>query len=96
MTLAEERLLSKLIHSVGLNNHLRDKDVRDIFESQFRFIYDTIRQSNLENMDPEDMENIKTNFILKHIGKLYTTPGVVRIVNNRKNKNNKEDGEQTS
>lgn len=67
MTKADEIRVNQLIHKIGLKYHLRDSEVKEIIESQFRFAYDTIRELNLD----EDIETLKTNFIFKYLGKLY-------------------------
>lgn len=75
--------VNKLIHRIGLKYGLRDIEVREIVESQFRFIYETIQKLNLDEQEKEEIELTKTNFLLKHIGKIYTTPGKVQNLKNR-------------
>ena len=43
MNKSDEQKVNDLIHSIGLKNNLRDSEVKEIIESQFRFTYDTIR-----------------------------------------------------
>jgi hypothetical protein len=57
--------VKNLIHSIGLKYNLRDIEVLEIIESQFRFA-----QEEIKNLDFKK-EDIKTNFIYKYIGKLY-------------------------
>lgn len=61
----------KILHKVGLNNNLRDIEVKEIYESQFKFIFETIRKLELFEGDDEDLENLKTNFQIKYLGKLF-------------------------
>ena len=68
MSKSDEQKVNDLIHSIGLKNNLRDLEVRQIIESQFRFTYDTIRSLDLTE---KQIEEIKTNFIYKYLGKLY-------------------------
>ena len=68
MTKSDEQKVNALIHSIGLNNNLRDCEVKEIIESQFRFTYDKIRSLDLKE---KSIEEIKTNFIYKYLGKLY-------------------------
>lgn len=63
--------VKNIIHTVGLNNNLTDSEVTKIIESQFRLAYDVIKDLNLKDILPEEVENIKTNFYFKYIGKLY-------------------------
>lgn len=63
--------VDKMLHSVGLKYGIKDEDIRNIFESQFRFTYDTIRELDFTNLTKEEIEELKTNFQYKYIGKLY-------------------------
>ena len=63
-----EKKVKDLIHSIGLKNNLTDEQVKNIVESQFRFTYETIRSLDLTE---KQIEEIKTNFIYKYLGKLY-------------------------
>lgn len=71
MSKSDEEKIKQLIHRIGLKYNLRDDDVRKIFESQFRFTYDTIRELELKDLTEEELEELKTNFQYKYIGKLY-------------------------
>ena len=81
MTKADEIRVHKLIHKLGLKYHLRDSEIKEIVESQFRFTSEEIKNLNLE----EDIETLKTNFIFKYLGKLYI---------DKKQLNKKKDGRQ--
>lgn len=72
-----KRKESAIIHTIGLNNNLRDEEVREMVESQFRFMYETIRGMDLDNMTPEEIDKLKTNFFFKYLGKVYTTGEIV-------------------
>lgn len=78
MTKIDEKKINDTIHSIGLNNFLVDSEVRKIVESQFRFTYETIKNLNLEQLTDEEIENTKTNFTYKHIGKLFTSPDIIK------------------
>lgn len=71
MKKSDDEKIKQILHKVGLNNNLRDDDVRKIFESQFKFTYDTIRQLELKELTEEELDNLKTNFQYKYIGKLF-------------------------
>ena len=68
MNKSDEKKVNDLIHSIGLKNNLRDSEVREIVESQFRFTQETIRGLKLTE---ENINDVKTNFIFKYLGKLY-------------------------
>lgn len=61
----------KILHSVGINNNLRDHEVKEIYESQFKFIFETIRELDLFEGSNEELEKLKTNFQIKYLGKLF-------------------------
>jgi hypothetical protein len=71
MKKSDDEKIKQILHRVGLNNNLRDDDVRKIFESQFKFTYDTIRELELKEITEEQLDNLKTNFQYKYIGKLF-------------------------
>ena len=66
----KEKIVNDIIHKVGLMNNLTDDAVRDIINSQYKFIYETIKSVNFEGMSEEEIENSKTSFLLKYIGKI--------------------------
>ena len=68
MNKSDEKKVNDLIHSIGLKNNLRDSEVREIVESQFRFTQETIRGLKLTE---ENINDVKTNFIFKYLGKIF-------------------------
>lgn len=78
MNKIDEKKIKDIIHTVGLNNNLTDNQVKDIIESQFRFIYQEIRKLQLDNLSDEEIDKLKTTFYLKYIGKIYTNSQIVR------------------
>ena len=74
----EDPKIKAFIHSLGLKNNLTDKQINEIVESQFRFAYEKIRELNFKDMTPEEIDNTKTNFYFKFIGKIYTSSEVIR------------------
>lgn len=77
MTEVDKKKIKDIIHTIGLNNNMKDEDVRNIIESQFRFTSKIIKELNLSNLSKEQIDNLKTNFNYKYIGKLYTNSTVV-------------------
>jgi len=74
----DNKKVKDLIHSIGLMNNLVDKDVKEIVESQFRFAYKTIRELNFEGLTDEEIDNLRTNFYFKYIGKIYTDSEIIK------------------
>ena len=58
----QEKKVNDIIHTIGLNNNLRDCEVKEMVESQFRFMYDKIKGMSLDTMTAEEIDNLKTNF----------------------------------
>lgn len=95
----QPKIVKDLIHSIGLLNNLTDKEVTEIVESQFRFTYETIRGMNFDDLTKEEIDNMKTNFYYKFIGKVFTTGDIVErqrkrdtiVYNNFLKKNEKRD-----
>lgn len=81
MTKADEIKVNRLIHSIGLKYNLTDSEVKEIVESQFKFAYEEIRKLDFEN---EDIENLKTNFLFKYLGKLYIDKKTIKNIKNGK------------
>lgn len=81
---ASEKKIADIIHSVGLKNNLRDIEVLDIINSQYKFIHEVIINTPFEGLSDEEIDNIKTSFILKYIGKIYTDKDIIRRIHNRK------------
>jgi hypothetical protein len=78
MKKSDDEKIKQILHRVGLNNNLRDDDVRKIFESQFKFTYDTIRELELKEITEEELDNLKTNFQYKYIGKLFINKEILK------------------
>lgn len=72
-----DKKVNDIIHNIGLNNNLKDSEVKDIIESQFRFTYETIKNMNIDDLSDEEIDKLKTNFFYKYLGKVYTNSNVV-------------------
>lgn len=88
-----DKKINSLIHSIGLNNNLRDDEVKLIVESQFRFTQETIKNLNLEGLTNKEIDDLKKVFYYKYLGKLFTSNDVMKRHENRKEflKNKKND-----
>ena len=84
-----EKKVKDLIHKIGLVNNLTDEQVKNIVESQFRFTYEIIKNTPLDELSEEEINKLKKTFYFKYLGKLYTTE---EIIKRKINKLNKEDG----
>ena len=74
----DESHVNKLIHKIGLKYNLKDSDVKNILESQFRFTYDKIKELNLSDITEEELNELKTNFQYKYLGKLYINKDILK------------------
>lgn len=94
MNKIDEKKINDIIHSIGLNNNIRDEEVREIIESQFRFTYETIKKMSLDTMTKEEINGLKTNFFYKYLGKVYTSGDIVERHRNKLIKNKEERNER--
>lgn len=86
MNKIDELKVKALIHKIGLKHNLRDIEVREIVESQFRFMFEQIKSVKIDEIKEHEVDSLKTNFFLKYIGKIYTSPDRIRGVIRRKEK----------
>jgi hypothetical protein len=70
-----------LLHSVGLNNFLTDKQVEEIVASQFQFVADVIKNSDRDTMSFKIV-------VIPYLGKFLVTQGKLNFL---KKLNNKKD-----
>lgn len=82
-------ILSKLAHEYNLT----EKQISKIVNSPYLFTKRTVDELDLDSKTESEFETLKTNFIYKYIGKLYTSHKVVsygkkkiNILNKLKNK----------
>lgn len=83
MNEVDRKKVNDLIHSIGLKNNLRDSEVKEIVEAQFRFAYEEIRKLSFDDLTDEEIDNLKTNFYFTYIGKLYTNSKMVKNTKKR-------------
>ena len=87
MSKSDDLIVSSIIHNIGLLNNLMDSRVKEIVESQFRFTYETIRKTDLSSTQEEVLNEIKSNFYFKYLGKLYIEDDKVALRNSKLLKN---------
>lgn len=73
-----DKKVKDIYHTVGLLNNLRDEQVTEIVNSQYKFVYETIKKMNFEGLTPEEIDELKRTFVFKYLGKLYTDSEVIR------------------
>ena len=57
-------------------------------ESQFLFTYDTMKEIDFDKIETEeDLENNKTNFLYKYLGRLVVTMSSINRYTKNKEKN---------
>tara|TARA_R110002020_G_scaffold261592_2_gene475949 strand:- start:3928 stop:4218 length:291 start_codon:yes stop_codon:yes gene_type:complete len=82
-----ERKIKALLHRVGLLTGLPDNEVEKIVSSQYEFIKKAIEVVNFKEIQTkEQLEELRTNFVLKYLGKLYTNFSTLQSINNRSKK----------
>lgn len=86
MNKSEDFKVNQLIHKIGLKYNLRDIEVKEIVESQFRFTYEIIKGLNLKNLTELELKELKTNFIYKYLGKLYINKQTINLIKEDGNK----------
>jgi len=88
--------IKALMHRVGLLTGLPDAEVENIINSQYAFIKSTIEDINFKEVKTkEELDAVKTNFVLKYLGKLYTNFNTLQNINNKRKiakKRNKTNG----
>jgi len=100
MNRVDDAKVKSIMHTIGLNNNLTDEQIKHIVEAQFRFTWEEIRKIEFEGLTAEEIDELKTNFYFKYIGKLYANSITIAKQKRREeflNKlfNKEEDGRQT-
>lgn len=89
-----DRKIKALYHRIGLLKGLPDHVVENIINSQYEFIKSKIEAIDFKGTNTEEeFDELKTNFILKYLGKLHTNyPTLNKIQKQSKTakKNNKK------
>lgn len=81
----EDPKIKRLIHSIGLEFNLQDDIIQKIVQSPYKFTRETISNLDVKDeMTEEEFNELKTNFIYMHIGKLYTNFKVCEKIKKQK------------
>lgn len=79
--------MEKIVKILAIKYNLPEKDIEQIINSLFDFIRKTISNSNIENMDYEEIIKSKVNFIFPSFGTLHINKKkLLRIKENLKMK----------
>ena len=68
------------------------EQLKEIEDAPYNFIKEVVSSIEFRDLEPGQVDMLKTNFSIKYLGKLYTTEARVKHVNNLKQK--KKDGKQ--
>jgi hypothetical protein len=72
MDTRHKKLVKDLIHSLGLKYQLSDDIIREMVESPYLFSAEIMRTLDCSEITTEEqLEQIKTNFYYKGLGKLH-------------------------
>lgn len=64
--------IKKLIHSIGLEHNLPDKEIKKIVSSPFEFTKEKIQELNKKGLTRENKDEFdKVIFHYKRLGKIY-------------------------
>jgi len=68
----DKKKLKALIHRLGLKYQLSDEAIKELVDSPYLFTFGIMKALNLTEVETEeDLDNIKTNFYYKGLGKLH-------------------------
>ena len=82
--------LESIINKLSLKFGLPKEVIREIVESPYSFIRETIKEIDLDQIqEAEDLDKVKSTFNLMGLGKLHINMKKLKAI--RKNINNKKD-----
>tara|TARA_R110000851_G_scaffold315229_5_gene477633 strand:+ start:19735 stop:20031 length:297 start_codon:yes stop_codon:yes gene_type:complete len=68
----DQKKIEALRHRIGLNNHLTDAIIKEITDAPYKMAEEVIKELDLSDIvTEEDLDDIKTNFYFKGLGKLH-------------------------
>ena len=73
--------LKPLISKLAKEYNLSEDEIHEIVNSPYEFTKETIDELQLKDVNEEEFSKLKTNFIYKYIGKLYTD---YRVINSKR------------
>lgn len=67
----KDKPINEVLRGVAIKNKVSSKEVEEIIDSMYKFIYNTTPTLKLKSKSLEEIENTKKNFNIPGIGKLY-------------------------
>lgn len=68
----DKQKLAALIHKIGLKYNLPDEVIKELVNSPYLFTYGKVKELDLSKVaSEEELEEIKTNFYYKGLGRLH-------------------------
>ena len=95
ISIGDRKLIKMAIHRIGLKYNLTDKIIQQIVDSPYEFAYTILKEIEVDEIKTEEeLDDLKTNFNFKALGKLYIAYPLVqrrenqikRIINLNNNK----------
>jgi len=72
------------IKEIAQKHNLPESIVKEMYDSQFRYIKETIEKIDFKEVNNrEEFNKLKCNFQLKYLGKLYTRWGILKKRNKK-------------
>lgn len=69
--LSQEKKLKKLYHSIALKYNMTDDELKELVNSPYEFSREKIRALQLDDVEEEEFNKLKTNFMYRYLGKFY-------------------------
>lgn len=69
--LSQEKKLKKLYHSIALKYNMTDEELKELVNSPYEFSREKIRALQLDDVEEEEFNKLKTNFMYRYLGKFY-------------------------
>lgn len=91
----KDKVISKIFEDVSKETGLPIHIIENIYESQWEFIYEKISTLDLDEVNEEEFNKLKTNFNIPALGKLFTSYNRIENVR-RKSEINQGEGNTTN
>lgn len=79
-----KKKVKAIIHKIGLRHGLPDSVIEEVVKSPYAFAEIKLRELSLMNIESEEeLEKTKTNFLFKHLGRLYVKYSSIEGKRNR-------------
>lgn len=92
--MVKDKVIRSILKELSEEYGVSVKELEEIYESQWEFIAETAADIDFDEIEEEAFGDLKTNFNIPSIGKLYTNFNKVKNVR-ESSKNAKEGGDST-